>query len=103
MAAAFGDGVGITLRVQRTTIARWNSKLNDEITQEYAILAEIHKRKRIKYINDGGGEFRWGFHARDVPLSNYTDLLPKTFQRNDLEEICKLGWRSYEASEIISK
>ena len=97
-----GDGVGVSQRVQRTTISRWNKKLNNEITQEYALLAEMEKRKQIKYINDGGGQFRWGFHARDVPLGHYVDGTAKSFQRNDLEEVAKLGWRTYDASEIIT-
>ena len=99
---ANGDGVGPSLRVQRMTIARWGSQLDDLLTDKYAPLKEIKKRGGFKFINDGGYEFRWGAQTKATPMGHYTDGAAKEFVRNDLEKLAKLGFRTFEANELIT-
>lgn len=97
-----GQGIGISDRVSKTTLAKWQKRLSVQTIQRYPFLSMLKAKGRIKHV-DGGGEFRWIVQYRDHPLGSFIDMDAQDFSRQHLVTNANLPWRSYSVKDVISE
>lgn len=100
--ANLGDGVGVTRRVQKTTIARWGKRLSDLTKRKLVVFAMLKKQGLIT-SGCHGGQIRWPIEIKEHALQPFINGQPVAFQPLDAEENAFLPWRGYYLNDFVSK
>lgn len=94
-------GVGVSLRVAKTTIEEWGKKVSEETVKYLPLMALLKKRGRIEK-GCSGGQFRWVVRIADHEINDFVDMQPVTFGRTTTVENAFLPWRGYYFQDAIS-
>lgn len=97
-----GDGVGVTPRVGEVTLAAWTKQVTNETLQNYIALAMMMQKGLID-DQKGGGENRWPFQYRRIPLKGMNDNSPSGWVRQQTVKNARVAWALYEAKNSASE
>lgn len=97
-----GDGIGITSRIAKATLALWFKELQDHAYKNNVLLEILEKKGRVKKA-DGGGHLRWVFRKNKYALSPSIDASIREFARQDHVENAFLRWGAYEVTDVITE
>jgi hypothetical protein len=100
--ANLGDGVGVTQRVQKVTIAKWAKKLSDLTKRKLVIFALLQKKGLIT-SGLSGGQWRWPVEIKEHTLDPFIDAAANAFQRVEVEENAFLRWRGYKVVDFATR
>lgn len=100
--ANVGDGVGVTQRVQKVTIAKWVKRLSDLTKRKLVVFAKLEKAGMITG-GGSGGQIRWPVETGEHALNPFIDGRPVSFERFESEENAFLDWRGYHLNDFITR
>jgi len=95
------EGVGVSQRVAKVTIAKWLKRISEQTIQKFAAFKAMEQKGRIER-NCHGGKLVWPFRYKDHQISTYVDMGLKEFSTHDGLEDATLPWGAYDVKDAIS-
>jgi hypothetical protein len=96
-----GEGIGITDRVAKVTLAHWAKHISDQAKNRFPLMKILSAKGRIKR-GKHGGELRWPVQFKQHALKAHIDAQAQVHERFNELVNANLRWAGLEMTDAIT-